>query len=95
VSIEKKIYECLGRFDGFYTHPPMDDRKLYIKGELIKFGNDGHEIYLGNIDRWHYFFDEKTFRKLAIWYLMNWVFIDWFGLRSWIWFKLLSRNVRR
>jgi hypothetical protein len=94
--IELFIYRMIGQYDGYYTHPPMDDRKYYYNSyDLIKFNNDGHEVWMGSSDEWHWHAKHSEYRRIVIWYLYQWIIIDWFGLRTKIWFWLLRRKVNR
>lgn len=36
-----------------------------------------------------------VFRRMAIWYLWRWTVGEWFGLRRWLFYMRLSRNVRK
>lgn len=96
ISLETRLYQWLGQHDGFYTHPPLDHRKLYIcEGqEVVSLNNDGFEVWIGRLDKWHWHTNTKEFRQICFWYLRQWVFVDWFGLRSWLWYKLLHRQCR-
>jgi hypothetical protein len=95
-KIENKFYEMLGQFDGYYTHPPLDDRKLYYNSEeLVKFLNDGSEVWLGSRDSWYTHMRHKEFRKIVLWYLYQVILVDWCGLRSFIWYKLLGRKCKQ
>lgn len=94
--MEEKLYEWLGQYDGFYTHPPLDHRKMYTKdGYVISLNNDGFETWIGTPDKWYWHTKNADFRKIALWHLRIWIFVDWFGLRSWLWYKLLHRQCRK
>lgn len=95
VSIRERIYRWLGQFDGFYTKPPLDERKRYFGEDLIKFNNDGFEVWFGTANQWHCFYRHDQFRRMVAWYLWQVTVVDWFGLRTWIWYKLLHRRVNR
>lgn len=95
IDLEQRIYRLLGQYDGFYTHPPLDHRKKYFGTDLVCFNNDGHEVWLGTSDTWHVFYSHSVFRQICFWYLAQWIFIDWFGLRTFFWFKLLNRQCRK
>lgn len=92
---EDRIYNWLGQYDGFYTRPPLDHRKIYVNDRVISLNNDGSETWIGSPDQWYVFFKNSDFRKIAFWSLRQWAFVDWFGLRSWLWYKLLHRKVNR
>lgn len=96
-SFEEILYNKFGQYDWPYTHPPMDKRKLFF-GEfdnLIKFNNDGHEVWLGNDNEWYCHYKHSEFRKMIYWYLYQYAIVDWFGLRTKIWFFLLHRRVNK
>ncbi len=95
IDLETKLYRKLGQYDGFYTNPPLDKRKLYIDGMVISLNNDGFETWIGYPDKWAVHFRNDKFRTICFWALKQWIFVDWFGLRSWIWYKLLSRQCER
>lgn len=90
------LYNILGQYDGFYTRPPLDHRKLYLNSnELICFNNDGGEVWLGRSDEWCWRCKHRDFQKIVLWYLYQWVFVDWLGLRTKIWFYLLRQKIKR
>lgn len=99
LSFEDWLYRKLGQYDGFYTHPPLDHRKMYIhKGDyrmVVCLNNDGGETWIGTENEWHTHMKNEEFRKVCFWFLWTWAWIDWFGLRSWVWYKLLHRRVNR
>lgn len=94
--IERFLYRILGQEDYPYVRPPLCGRKFYFtEDQLIKFNNDGHDVWLGSSDSWDWHCNHREFRRIIAWYLYQWVIIDWFGLRSKIWFFLLSRKIKR
>lgn len=93
--MEEFIYKLLGQYDGFYVNPPLDKRKMYIDDKVICLNNDGFEAWIGTPNEWQTYFKNEDFRKVCFWYLRTWIFIDWFGLRSFIWYKLLHRKCER
>jgi hypothetical protein len=99
MKIEKKLLELIANHDGYYCRPPLCERKLYFKDSncemVICLNNDGHETWIGSMNEWHTHMKNKTFRKLCFWYLKTWALADWFGLRSTIYYWLLSRRVSK
>jgi hypothetical protein len=96
VDIETRLYQWLGQHDGYYTHPPMDRRKFYLpNNEIISLNNDGMEVWFGTMDKWHCFYRKELFVKISFWYIGLWIFKDWCGLRTKLWYSLLSRQVKR
>lgn len=94
--IELFLFRALGQHDGFYTRPSLDNRKFYFHtNNLVLFNNDGHEVWMGTSDNWSWHTTHPNFRRIVFWYLYQWCVVDWFGLRSWLWFKLLGRRIHR
>jgi hypothetical protein len=95
-KLETKLYQAIGQYDEPYTHPPLHARKkYYAQDQLIKFNNDGHEVWFGSSDAWHFHLPHSEFKKVVRWYLYQWIIVDWCGLRTKIWFFLLHRQVRK
>lgn len=65
-DLETRLYQFIGQFDGFYTHPPLHHRKLYVGDDLMMFLNDGFDIYIGTADKWTYSYRHKEFRQFAL-----------------------------
>lgn len=99
MNIERMLFEKVSNNDGYYNRPPLCSRRLYFKhgncDMVICLNNDGHETWIGSLNEWHTHMDNKTFRELCFWHLKTWALVDWFGLRSLIYYKLLSRSVNR
>lgn len=58
--------------------------------------NDGSELWIGTMNRWHTHMNRPDAHRLAWWILVNWWAIgEWFGLKRWLWYKLLHRRVMR
>lgn len=95
IGLEKRIYRLLGQYEFPYTRPPLDQRKMYISGMVVCLNNDGFEVWIGTPDCWETHMKNAEFRKICFWYLRQWAFTDWFGLRSFLWYKLLHRQVKR
>ena len=96
----ERIYELLGQYDGFYTRPPLDERKIYLhegteSTDLAMYLNDGHEVWLGLADQWHWHYKRSDFWKIVRWFLWNEIFINWCGFRTFIWFKMLHYNCEK
>jgi hypothetical protein len=62
---------------------------------VVVFENDAFELGFGYPDKWHMFIRRQDFHKIMRWYMFNWGYREWFGLRRTIWYKLLSRRVAR
>jgi len=85
------LYRLLGQPDYPYVRPPKDRRHMYFsKDELIEFNNDGLDVWIGNVNEWTFHTTHEQFRKVALWYLYQYAIVDWFGLRSYLWYKLLN-----
>lgn len=90
------LLKLFSQYDGFYTKPPMDHlKKYYTKDELICFCNDGGEVWFGRSDSWYHFMKHSEFRSVIWWYLKTWAFKDFFGLRTFIYYKLLSASTNQ
>lgn len=58
--------------------------------------NDGFELWLGTMNKWHVFYSASEARKLAFFILWTWwVKGTWCGLKRWAWYKLLHIKVKR
>lgn len=91
--LEDWLYEALGGEWCGNISPPLDKRKIYTSdGYVVSLNNDGFETWIGTPDKWCWHTKNAEFRKIALWHLRIWIFVDWFGLRSWIWYKLLRRQ---
>lgn len=97
VGLEERLYQWLGHYDYPYTHPPGHELRMMIDDDqLARVGNDGFELWLGTMDHWHVFYRAPEARKLARFILWNWwAKATWFGLRPWLWYKLLARRCNR
>ena len=98
VDLETRLYRWLGQYDGvIYTDPPGD--RLYMcrtKDSVIKTGNDGSVLWIGTPDTWYWHCRFPEARKLAWFILWNWwAKSTWFGLRRWLWYRLLARQCNR
>lgn len=94
-SVQEFFYRKLGQRDSIYVRPPLDHRKLYIAGQVVSLNNDGFETWIGYPDKWLTHFKNDDFRKITLWFMYMWICVDWFGLRSWIWYKLLAVKCRK
>ncbi len=95
--IEDHLYRALGQYDGvIYTLPPGDQSyHRRTDDSVIKTSNDGFELWFGTPDHWDWHCKFPEARKLA-WFILWtwWAKGTWFGLRSWLWYKLLARRCR-
>jgi len=77
---------------------PLSHEVLKIKDRDVDyvfcFLNDSFEIGIGYPDQWHGIYRRSMIHKFIRWYLMKWIFFDWFGLRSYLYFKFLSIVVK-
>ena len=98
-SVERWLYHALAEKWCGNDNVPLDHRTLYFGNHgceyVASFLNDSFEIGLGYPDKWHCIIRREAFHKLIFWYLRLWAFSEWFGLRRWIWYKLLHRSVGR
>lgn len=92
-TFEGWAYDTLGSEWCGNVCPPLSKSKLYLdNGKLICFNNDGHEVWFGTSDHWAYHCTKSEFTRFALWYLWTRIAHDWFGLRTWLWYKLLFRK---
>lgn len=98
--MENFLYELLSeKWCGNHC-VPLDHRILEFKSrhgceEVVMFSNDAFEIGFGWPNRWHMFYRREDFHRIIFWYLRQWAFGEWFGLRRIIWYWLLHRRCER
>ncbi len=56
--------------------------------------NDGFDLGIGYPDEWHVFINRKEAAALW-WAITRRALSTWFGVRRWLWYKLLNRRVER
>jgi len=56
---------------------------------------DAFEIGIGYPDKWLCLLRREAVNKFIWWYLRQWAFGEWFGLRRVVWYCLLHRKVNR
>lgn len=107
-KIENKLYNLVA-YDWIGTgqrdSPPLSHDTLKIpmneyslnENDVNVFSllNDAHEIWFGYPDRWKFHISRKDFHKVIRWYLKRYIFGEWLGIRRKIYYKLLSRRVKR
>lgn len=78
---------------------PLDHRTLYFDNHgcemVASFLNDSFEIGIGYPNKWHTIIRRESIHKLIRWYLRQFIFGEWCGLRRWAFYKLLHRSVER
>jgi hypothetical protein len=98
-SAEDFIYHILSEKWCGNDCVPLDHRTLYIDSEgckyVFSFLNDSFEIGIGYPEKWHGIYRRECIHKFIFWYLRNYIFGEWFGLRRYIWYKLLHRKVKK
>lgn len=96
-SPERLLYRLLSEKWCGNEMVPLDHRTLRVPNDgceyVFGFLNDSFEIGIGWPDRWHGIYRREVIHRFIWWYLRQWVFGEWFGLRRWIWYKLLNRRV--
>jgi hypothetical protein len=97
--IEKKLFSLLSyKYCGNDTMP-LENTVLHYEDQscdrVVMFLNDAFELGFGYPNEWHMIIRRKSFHKIMRWYLWNWVVFEWFGVRRWLWYKLLHRRVNR
>lgn len=103
-SLEDWAYETLGSRWGGNTCPPMDNRAyrwqdtgMVERDDYWTFsqGEDGGTMWIGHANEWKFHLSLKRFRRIALWTIWQWAWGDWFGLRTWLWYRILRRKVNR
>lgn len=97
-SLEGLIYHGLSEHWGGNDMVPLDHRTLYITEKngcdyVFSFLNDSFDIGIGYPNQWHVILRRETIHSFIFWYLRQWVFGGWLGIRRWIWYKMLRRRV--
>lgn len=99
-TLEQRLYDALGGQWCGNTTPPMDNRKYTWAHEgddyrVFAQGDDGGTMWIGYGSGWNDHLSLARFRRIAIWTIWTWAWADWFGLRTWAWYKLLHRRCNR
>lgn len=99
-SVETWLYDALGEEYCGSTTMPLDHRTLTWTSKdgcerVFVFLNDGFEVGFGYPHEWQVILRREDFHKVARWYVRQWAFGEWFGLRRVLWYRLLHRRVDR
>lgn len=100
LPLEDRLFDALGTEWCGGTHPPMDRMTLTVNGtergveHVYAVGNDGFELWIGYPDKW-LFHTGRRGAKALTWFLIRWWVGEWFGIRRWLWYKLLTRRIAR
>jgi hypothetical protein len=84
--------------DGKRCTLPEPTSDAYSRAPLIhvfSFLDDSFSIGIGWPDRWHCILHRPVVHAFIRWYLRQWIFGEWFGLRRVIWYWLLRRRCAR
>lgn len=100
LSWENRLYHILSTKWCGNEVPPLDHETLYVDDPhgckyVFSFLNDSFEIGIGYPSQWNTILRRETIHKFIRWYLFKYVFIEWLGIRRWLWYKLLHRSVCR
>lgn len=80
-------------------HVPLNWASITVDDQGCKrvfaFLNDSSEIGIGWPSEWHATIRREAIHKFIRWYLWKWGWGEWFGLRRWIFYKLIHRRVER
>lgn len=98
--VDRVLFNWLSVQWGGSNDLPLGHDSVTIRGQhgqehVFGFINDAFEVGVGNPDKWHVFLRREDFHKIVRWYVAKWIFVEWFGLRRWAWYKVLSRRVSR
>ena len=63
----------------------------------VSFANDAFEVAIGyaDADRYSLMLRRPVFDQIVRWYLWQRIVCEWCGLRRWLWYRLLHRQVER
>jgi hypothetical protein len=97
IKIARWIYEHLGDDYGGNPSPPGQgkgvDFGIIEHGDpqhIARIYNDGFELWLGTMRKWHVFYSAQDARRLAWFILWDWWAVStWFGLKRKIWYWAL------
>lgn len=96
---EYRLYHALSEKWCGNDGVPLDHRRLIADDDgcerVFAFLNDSFEIGIGWRERWHAIIRRETIHRFIWWYLRQWAFGEWLGVRRWLWYKLLHRQVER
>ena len=96
-SLEEFLFKVLSDEWCGNESVPLNHKTLYVpEGDskyVFSFLNDSFEIGIGWPNKWHGIYRREVIRKFVFWYLFQWSICEWFGLRRWLWYKLLHRRV--
>jgi hypothetical protein len=98
-AVEDLLYHILSTEDCGNNGVPLNHSTLRFQDyhgceQVVSFLNDSFEVGIGSPERWDLMIERKDFHRIIRWYLGQWA-LEWFGLRRWIWYKLLYRRVER
>ncbi len=94
-SLEAHVYSLLSTQWCGNDMAPLSNETFYRGERVAAIREDGFSVCVGTNDEWIYCFNRDEFQAMALWYLRIWALKDWFGLRRWLWFKLLHRRCER
>lgn len=95
-GLEGVLYRLVSRneFD-----VPLDHESITVDDDGVErvfcFLNDSFEIGIGYPSEWHAIIRRPAIHRFMRWYIRRWAWGEWFGLRRWIFYGLLSRRVAR
>lgn len=98
-SLEQIAYHLLSERWCGNDDVPLCQRTLYVPSEgcqyVFCFLNDAFEIGIGWPNKWHGLYRREVINRFIRWYLWQWAWAEWFGLRRRIWYWLLNRRVQK
>lgn len=98
-SVERFLYHWLSEKWCGNDMVPLDHRTFRWSDHgcdyVFSFLGDAGEVGFGFPSEWHGIYRRKDFHRVIRWYIRQWMWSEWFGLRRWLWFKLLFRRVAR
>lgn len=101
-SLEDRLFILLGDDWGGNPSPPGQNVNIHTRAadesgveRVFSWGsNDGFVLGIGYPDQWHVFLNRRE--ATMLWWTITFRALStWFGLRRWVWYRLLSRRVAR
>lgn len=99
-SLQNWLYHALSEDWCGNDSVPLDHRTLRVQEKdgceyVFCILNDAFEVGIGYPNKWHGLYRREVFHRMIFWYLRQWIFGEWLGIRRWIWYKLLHARCKR
>lgn len=101
---EDRYHQGLGGPPNGHQHSPhyssnQRGASTGIEWYSIWFNNDASDVMIAekftdeDVSKWAFSIAAEDFRRLALWYIRRWAWGEWFGLRRWLFYWFLDRDV--